>query len=434
MNVHLDYGKHGLDVELPEKNVIAILGLTPATPLVAPSEEVRDALAAPIGTRPLAELAQGRTRACIIVCDITRPVPNAVVLPPILATLAASGIPPQQVTILIATGTHRPNLGEELTTILGADVLGSGCQVINHVCTDGATLRSLGTTENEVPVSLNTHYLDADLRITCGLIEPHFMAGYSGGRKMVMPGIAALQTIQAWHSPRFLEHPNATNGITKANPVHEENTLIAGMAPPDMIVDVVLDTARRMVGVFAGEMAQAWEVGVAFVEKHARAPVPAPADIVLTTNAGWPLDLNYYQTVKGMVGALPIVKPGGHILIASACSEGIGGPDFTQTLLETDDLQELLLSMQQPGWEPIPDQWQVEELAKATRNNTVVCISDGIPASTMERLFAKPAPSVEQAVSDALAVHGPQATIAVIPKGPYVLPYVSAAGTNPARS
>jgi len=424
MNIHLDYGKKGLDVTLPDKNVIGILDLTPATPIANPREAIQAALNAPIGTQPLAELARGRRRACIVVCDITRPVPNSVVLPPILATLAANGISPQQVTILIATGTHRPNIGDELLTILGADVLGSGCRIINHACTDQVTNRYLGTTANQVPVALNTHYLDADLRITCGLIEPHFMAGYSGGRKMIMPGIAALETIQAWHSPRFLEHPNAANGITRGNPVHEENTRIAGMAPPNIIVDVVLDTARQITGVFAGDMVQAWESGVDFVKQHVRAPVDAPVDIVVTTNAGWPLDLNYYQTVKGMVGALPIVKPGGHILIASACTEGIGGPDFTQTLLDTSDLQELVREMQRPNWQPIPDQWQVEELAKATRNNGVTCISGGISASTMERLFAKPAPTVEQAVSDALAIHGPNATVAVIPKGPYVIPYI----------
>ena len=425
MNIHLDYGRTGLDVELPSENVVGVLDLTPAQPLGDPAGAVRAAISRPLGTRPLTEIARGRGNACIVVCDITRPVPNATVLPPLLAALADGGIPAERVTILVATGTHRPNTGDELGTILGEAVRTSGCRVVNHVCTDEGSLRRVGTTSGGVPVALNTHYLDADLRITCGLIEPHFMAGYSGGRKMVMPGIASLSAIQDWHSPRFLEHPNATNGITRGNPVHEENTRIACLAPPDMIVDVVLDTARRVTGVFAGEMVQAWEAGVAFVEAHVRAPVPEPVDIVVTTSAGWPLDLTYYQTVKGMVGALPIVKPGGHIIIASACAEGIGGPDFSRTLLGTRDLQSLVRAMQQPDWEPIPDQWQVEELAKATRNNPVVCVSEGISDDVMGRLFAAPAPTVEAAVSDALAVHGPGATVAVIPKGPYVIPYIA---------
>ena len=351
-----------------------------------------------------------------MVCDITRPVPNAVVLPPIIETLQSCGIPAARITILIATGTHRASTEAEIVTMLGNEVLAKGCRIVNHICTYAAAHRFLGATPNGIPVSLDTHYLDADLKITCGLIEPHFMAGYSGGRKMVMPGVAALETIQAWHSPRFLEHPNATNGITRGNPVHEENTRIARMAPPDLIVDVVLDTERRITGVFAGEMARAWEAGVEFVEKRARASVAEAVDIVVTTSAGWPLDLTYYQTVKGMVGALPVVKPGGHIIIASACTEGIGGADFTRTLLETDNLETLMTQMQQPDWEPVPDQWQVEELAKAVRANPVVCVTDGIADEMLTRLFAAPAADVESAVAGALAIHGPASKIAVIPQ------------------
>ena len=425
MKITLDYGKTGLQVEMPDKNVIGVLSLTPAPPLIDPAQAIRACLEAPIGARPLRELAEGRRSACIVVCDITRPVPNALVLPPVIETLQAAGIAAHEVTILIATGTHRPNFGPELVTILGEEVPALGCQVVNHVCDDPDTHRSLGTTPNGVPVALDTRYLDADLKITCGLIEPHFMAGYSGGRKMVMPGIAALHTIQAWHSPRFLEHPSAANGITAGNPVHEENTFIAQLAPPDLIVDVVLDTDRSITGVFAGGMIEAWEAGVAFARQHVRAALPELADIVVTSSAGWPLDLTYYQTIKGMVGALPVVKPGGTIIIASACAEGIGGPDFTRTLFETENLETLMARMQEPDWRPVPDQWQIEELAKAVRSNTVVCVTDGIPAETLSKLFVTPAPSVEAAVASALAVHGEDAKIAVIPKGPYVLPFVS---------
>ena len=426
MKITLDYGKTGLDIELPDKNILGVLSLIPAPPLPDPAQAVRHSLDSPIGTKSLKDLAQGRRNACIVVCDITRPVPNALVLPPMLETIKAAGIAADQITILIATGTHRPNFGTELLTILGADIMASGCQIVNHVCDDSVTHRSLGMTPNGVPVALDTRYLDADLKITCGLIEPHFMAGYSGGRKMVMPGIAALHTIQAWHSPRFLEHPSAANGITDGNPVHEENTFIAQMAPPDFIVDVVLDTDRAVTGVFAGGMVEAWEAGVAFAGKHVRAALPELADLVVTTSAGWPLDLTYYQTIKGIVGALPAVKPGGTIVIASACAEGIGGPDFTRTLFETDNLETLMTQMQQPDWQPVPDQWQIEELAKAVRSNTVVCVTGGIPAETLEKLFVTPAESVEAAVSSALAVHGADAKIAVIPKGPYVLPFVPA--------
>lgn len=425
MKITLDYGKTGLDIELPDKNIVGVLSLIPAPRLPDPVQAVRHSLNNPIGTKSLKDLAQGRRSACIVVCDITRPVPNALVLPPILETIKAAGIAADQITILIATGTHRPNFGTEMLTILGADIMASGCQIVNHVCDDAVTHRSLGTTPNGVPVALDTRYLDADLKITCGLIEPHFMAGYSGGRKMVMPGIAALHTIQAWHSPRFLEHPSAANGITDGNPVHEENTFIAQMAPPDLIADVVLDTNRCITGVFAGALVPAWEAGVTFAGRHVRAGLSEPADIVVTTSAGWPLDLTYYQTIKGIVGALPAVKPGGTIVIASACAEGIGGPDFTRTLFETDNLETLMTQMQQPDWQPVPDQWQIEELAKAVRSNTVICVTNGIPDEALERLFVTPAATVEAAVASALAVHGQDAKIAVIPKGPYVLPFVS---------
>jgi nickel-dependent lactate racemase len=428
MRVTLDYGKDGLTVELPDENVVGVLGLSPSPPLPDPTAAVGAAIASPVGTAPLREIAQGKRDACIVICDLTRPVPNAVVLPPIFRVLGDAGIPPERITVLLATGTHRPNEGEELVAILGEELLASGCRVVNHVCTDAATNRYLGTTERGVPVSLDTHYLDADLKITCGLIEPHFMAGYSGGRKLIMPGIAALETVQAWHSPRFLEHPNATNGVLTDNPVHEENTLIARMACPDFLVDVTLDASRRMTGVFAGDMEAAWRVGVEFMDAQVRAPLPEPVDIVVTSGGGWPLDGTYYQTVKGMVGTLPIVKPGGHIIIASACSEGIGGPHFTQTLRDTEDLQVLVQQMQEPGWTYIPDQWQIEELAKATRTNTAWCINQGIPAEQMRELFARPAETVEEAVEAAMRDYDRPVRIAVIPKGPYVIPCVETEG------
>jgi nickel-dependent lactate racemase len=427
MNIHLDYGKTGLAVELPDRNVAGVLSLTPAPPLADPDAAARAALAAPITARPLAEAARGKRTACVVVCDITRPVPNAVLLPPVLDALAAGGIRREDVTVLIATGTHRPNEGAELDAILGAE-LARSVRVVNHVCTDRASLRYFETTPNGVPVWLNRTYTGANVRVTVGLIEPHFMAGYSGGRKLIMPGIAGLETVQAWHSPRFLEHPRATNGLVAGNPVHEENTYIAGLCPPDLILDATLDEQKRITGVFAGDMIAAWQEGVRFAERHVRAVLDGgPADIVVTTCAGWPLDLTFYQAVKGMVGALPVVKLGGAIVIASQCAEGVGGPDFRRLLLETDDLDALIDAMQRPDWQFVPDQWQVEELAKAVRHNRVYLVSDGVPPDLAARLFVTPAASVEVAVADAMRTHGPDARIAVIPKGPYVIPALAEA-------
>jgi lactate racemase len=423
VRIKLEYGKTGLEVDLPDENVAGVLKLTPAPPISDPVAATRTALTEPIGTRPLAALARGRRDACIVVCDVTRPVPNPTLLPPILDALEEGGLTRDRVTILIATGTHRPNVGEELEAMLGKEVA-STCRVVNHVCTDASAQRDLGVTDNGVPVRLSKTYCDADLKITVGLIEPHFMAGFSGGRKLIMPGIAALETVQAWHSPRFLEHPNATAGIVEGNPVHEESLHIAKLVRPDIIVDVTLDEDNRITGIFAGDLEAAWRAGVAFAGKHVRASLPEPVDIAVTSCAGHPLDATFYQAVKGMVGALPIVKPGGTIVIASCCSEGVGSDIFRQTLLETDDLPAFIHAMQQPGWEFIPDQWEVEELAKAVSHADVYCVCDGIPAGTLAQCFVTPTATVEEGVAAALMKHGPQATIAVIPKGPYVIPSV----------
>ena len=424
MKVRLEYGKSGLEVDLPDDNVAGVLRLSHSPAIDGPSAAVADALANPISTRPLPELAEGRDNACIVVCDITRPVPNTILLPPILACLHEAGLPPERVTILIATGTHRPNEGAELDAILGPEIAAK-YRVVNHVSRDRGSQSFLGITEAGLPVFIDRIYCEADLKITVGLIEPHFMAGFSGGRKLIMPGLAGQETVEAWHSPRFLEHPNASSGVVAENPVHDEALRIAKMVPPEMIVDVTLDEQNRITGIFAGELEQAWRQGVAFAEKSVRAAVPEPVDIVVTTCAGHPLDATFYQAVKGMVGALPILKPGGSIIIAASCSEGIGGAEFTRTLLETEDLAEFHHAMQQPDWKFIPDQWEVEELAKVVLHHKVYLVCDGIPPETTSQLFVTPAATVETAVQSALSHHGPDSTIAVIPKGPYVIPYVA---------
>lgn len=424
MRVKLDYGTTGLEAELPDANLIGILGLTPALRLPDPTATIENALANPIGTRALRELAQGRRDACIVICDITRPVPNPILLPPILKILEAAGLPPERITILIATGTHRPNLGDELTQLLGSDIP-ARYPILNHDSKARETCRFLGTSPNGVPVWLNSVYCEADLKITVGLIEPHFMAGYSGGRKLIMPGIAAFETVQRWHCPRFLESPLATNGMVDGNPVHEESLAIARMVPPDLIVDVTLDERNQMTGVFAGELERAWRAGVEFAARHVRAAAPQAADIVVTTCAGAPLDATFYQAVKGMVGALPVVRPGGSIIIAAECAEGVGSPDFTQALLETDDLEAFVAHISQPDVF-VPEEWEVEELAKAVRHAEVFCRAGGIAPELLAQCFVTPISSVEEGIARALAKHGQDATLLAIPRGPYVIPYVAA--------
>src|SRR5262245_28821671 len=253
MRITLDYGRTGLEVTLPDDRVVGPLAIRPAPALEDPAAAVADALARPIGTPPLAQLARGRKDACILVCDITRPVPNRVILPPLLRTLEEQGIARRDILILIATGLHRPNEGAELDEMLGRDLV-ANYRIENH---HGKVLDEhdyLGTTPNGVPVWLDQRYVRADLKITTGLIEPHLMAGYSGGRKVICPGIAALETGKVWHGPRFLEHPKADCGILVGNPVHEENTRIAKMAGCDFIVNVCMDGQRRITWVGAGNM------------------------------------------------------------------------------------------------------------------------------------------------------------------------------------
>ncbi len=427
MRVTMDYGKTGLAVELPDANVIGVLGLTPAPALADPARAIEQALRQPIGTRPLAELAQGRDTACIVICDITRPVPNKILLPPMLHTLEQAGIARDAITILIATGTHRPNWGAELETLIGAD-LAAQYRVVNHACKELDTHRYLGESPNGVPIWLDKTYCEADLRLTVGLIEPHFMAGYSGGRKLVMPGVAAMETTQNWHCPRFLESPLATMGVVDGNPVHEEALAIAGVLRPDMIVDVTLDEANQITGVYAGDLEQAWKAGVAFAAQHVRARAPQAADVVVTSCAGYPLDTTFYQAVKGMVGALPVVKPGGTIVIASQCAEGVGSPDFANALLAASDLEEFVAHISQPGVF-IPEEWEIEELARAVRHANVICIADGIADETLSQCFVTPAASVEEGVRMALERHGANSTLIAIPRGPYVIPYLDADAT-----
>ncbi len=423
MRLRLDYGKTGLIAELPDSNLLGVLGLSPAPPLPDPTSAVESALAAPLGTLPLARLAQGRRDAVIVICDITRPVPNKTLLPPILRTLEAAGIPAERITILIATGTHRPNEGAELHQLIGEEIA-SRYRVVNHDSHDRASQVYLGVSPNGVPVRLDKTYCEADLKITVGLIEPHFMAGYSGGRKLIMPGIADFETVQRWHCPRFLESPLATNGILDGNPVHIESLAIARMLPPDLILDVTLDESNLITGVFAGELELAWRAGVEFAAQHVRAAAPQLADIVVTSCAGYPLDATFYQAVKGMVGALPVVKEGGTIIVVAECAEGIGSALFTRTLLEAGNLEDFVAHISQPDVF-LPEEWQVEELAKVARKADIFCITGGIPAERLADCFVTPSESVETALQAAFARHGQNATVLAIPRGPYVIPYVT---------
>jgi nickel-dependent lactate racemase len=425
MQITLDYGKTGLAVTLPDDRLIAPpLTIRPAPPLPNPGAALESALANPIGTKPLAELARGKKTACVVVCDITRPVPNALILPPVLRTIEAAGVPRSGITILVATGLHRPNEGDELVELVG-EFVARNYRCENHHGKVKEEHDYLGTTPNGVPAWIDNRYTRAELKITTGLIEPHLMAGYSGGRKLICPGIAGLETVKVWHGPRFLEHPKADCGIVEGNPVHEENTRIAQMAGCDFIVNVCIEGKRQVTGLWAGDMIRAWEEGVKFCRDVVRAGIPKPADVVVTSCAGYPLDTTWYQAVKGLTGALPIVRKSGTIVLAASLTEGLGSSEFRAQL----DRYEATGAYDRPSDSATceMDEWQLVMLKKVLQHCRVKVVSTGLPAEVLRRCRVEPAESVEQAVADALAEYGPHATLAVIPKGPYVLPVVAAA-------
>ncbi len=422
MRVRLEYARTGLDVELPDHRVVRKLAYKDATPLADPRAELARVLAHPTATPPLADLARGRTDACIVICDITRPVPNQMILAPVLETLQASGIPRDKITILIATGLHRPSTTDEIVEMVGADIA-ARFRVVDHHGQQINEHTYLGMSPRGVPIWIDSRYVRADLKITIGLIEPHLMAGFSGGRKLICPGIAALETVKVWHGPDFLEHPNADCGILEGNPVHEENTWIARHTGCDFIVNVVIDAERRPLCFVAGDMEQAFLKGVEFVRGVVVDTVSEPVDIVVTCGAGYPLDTTFYQSVKGMTGALPVVKQGGTIILAAGMTEGIGSPEFISLFAEHENLEVFVERILDKNYFVL-DQWQLEELAKVRRKAKVKVITHGLPAETLNGLFVESAPSVEQAVAESLAEYGPHATIAVIPKGPYVLAQV----------
>ena len=423
MRFKLEYGRTGLEVDLPAERIVRTLQYKNAPPLPDPAGSLTEMLASPIASSPLAEIARGKKNACIAICDITRPVPNELILRPVLRTLEEAGIARQNIIILVATGLHRPNLGAELVEMVGREIF-DNYRIENHYGQELSQHTYLGQSPRGVPIWIDTRFVQADLKITTGLIEPHLMAGFSGGRKLICPGIAALETIKVWHGPEFLEHPNADCGILDGNPVHEENTWIARRTGCDFIVNVVIDSERRPLKWVAGDMEAAFLEGAAFVKEVVRDTVSEPVDIVVTSSAGYPLDTTFYQSVKGMTGALPIVKQGGTIIIAASLSEGIGSPQFEQLFREHDNLELFVQRILGKDYF-LMDQWQLEELAKVRRKAKVKMVSGGLSPEVLAGLFVEPATSVEAAVAASLAEYGPQAKIAVIPKGPYVLAQVA---------
>ncbi|HEY8155927.1 MAG TPA: nickel-dependent lactate racemase [Myxococcota bacterium] len=424
MRLALAYGRAEIACELPDGAQVDRLEKRAVPPLPDPAAALRSALERPIGARPLAELARGRRDAVIVISDRTRPVPNAVLLPPILDELRRGGLPPEAVTLQVATGLHRPCTPAELREMLG-DELASGLRIVQHDARDAASHVDLGRTRGGMPILIDRFFLERDLRLVTGLIEPHLMAGYSGGRKAVCPGLAAVGTLRVAHGPAMLEG-RIGPGLVEGNPFHEALIEVVRRVGVHFLVNVALDRERRIAGVFCGDVEQAHAEGMAFVEAESLVSLDAPADLVIASAGGDPLDATFYQAIKGISAASGVVRTGGVILLCAALGEGVGSPSFEALLRGSASPADFERRLADASFFEI-DQWMVQHLCQAHRRARILLYSNGLPESVQRELLVEPVPSPGAGVLRALAALGPSARIAVLPQGPYVLATVRGA-------
>jgi lactate racemase len=418
MEAKLAFGRGILTADLPDKFRYLTLDARSAKPLANVERAIYSALEVPIASPALKVIAQGKKSAAISVCDITRPAPNAQTLPPLLHCLEEAGIPRDAITILIATGLHRPATDVEIREICGP-AIASQYRVLNHDARDLKSHRYLGTTQSGTPVYIDERFLSADLHITLGLVEPHLMAGFSGGRKLIAPGLAAQETIKVLHSSKFIREPHSVEGILEKNALHVELLEIARIARHDFLLDVALTRDREIAGVFAGNPIQAHLEGAAFVSRVMLQKLDTPLDGVITSAAGYPLDLTFYQAIKGVTAAAQIVKPGGQILLAAACEEGAGAPEFRDMLRSYPSDREFMDTILHT---PVKvDQWQLEKLGLVTAKHSISYFVPGLPTEYWKSLWGRAFATLPEAL-DAFWANMPDgARIGVIPDGPYVL-------------
>jgi nickel-dependent lactate racemase len=422
MRISMSYGKKGLPLDLPEDWNLTVIQKREMPVLPDPEGALRAAFSQPEGSRPLVEEAKGRHRACVLICDVTRPVPNAVILPELVRTLMESGMSPSGINVLVATGLHRPNEGAELCELVGDDWVLDTVNIENHFARNDQDHVMLGVTKRGTKIRLDRRFVQADLRIVVGLVEPHFMAGYSGGRKIILPGVAHQETITALHTASILEDPRAANCVLEGNPLHEEQLEVVRMLGGALAVNTVIDEHRRISFVNFGEIAHSHLSAVAHMRKYSEIPVPRKFRTVITSSAGYPLDKTYYQTVKGMVGAMDVLEPGGSLFIVSECSEGMGSPEFVEAQRQLITLgADGFLKKIRPKRHAAIDEWQTEMQLKPMRIGEIHLYTEGLSESerrlTGVHLADGPGQTIQRLVSAAQDTH-----VAVIPEGPYVVP------------
>ncbi|MBT8334034.1 MAG: nickel-dependent lactate racemase [Deltaproteobacteria bacterium] len=423
MHISLLYGKKELSVNLPDDIVVDEINKHPMPLLKDPAGAVMEAFIHPVNALSLPELARGKRNACILICDITRPVPNGVILPALVESLVAAGISRENILILVATGLHRPNEGDELRELIDSEDIFSSMRIENHFARDQAAHVDLGTTSQGIPIGIDRRFAEADLRVVTGLVEPHFMAGYSGGRKVVAPGVAYQDTILTFHTAHILEHSRATNCVMDGNPLHQAQLEIIKKIGAIYAINVVIDDKRRLGLVNFGEIEQSHLKAVKFLQHYAEVDISRKYRTIVTSAGGYPLDKTYYQTVKGMVGPLEILEPGGTIIIASECSEGMGSDEFisAQKLLCQKGPSEFMDILNQRS-KALIDEWQTEMLLKPLKQGNIKLFTSSLTADQLEQTYVETVTSLEQAVVDSVRDQKSN-TIAVIPEGPYVVPH-----------
>ena len=422
MKTSLLFGRQELRLDLPDTLQIHEINKYPMPLLEDVDGSIRRALLEPIGSPPLPQLAKGKKTACILICDITRPVPNGLLLPPLLDMLLDQGIDKEDILILVATGLHRPNEGEELRELIGNDEIFRSFRIENHFARDREAHIDLGMTSQGIPIGIDRRFYDADLRIVTGLVEPHFMAGYSGGRKVVAPGVAYQDTILKFHTSHILEHPRAVSCVMDGNPLHEAQIEIIRKIGDIFALNVAIDDKRRLGRVTFGAIEESHLAAVAFMKKYAEVDIARKFKTIVTSAGRYPLDKTYYQAVKGMVGPMDILEPGGTIIIASECSEGMGSPEFAaaQQMLCQHGQKEFMNILDGRS-EALIDEWQTEMLLKPLRQGSIKLFTEELSQADLTQIFVDHVTDLQQAILDSVAEHD-DPEIAVIPEGPYVVP------------
>ena len=420
ITIPIYYGKSVINVEVPRERTTIVSPSYPPS-LGNEIEEIDNAINDPHGAKPLREIQKSGAKVSISICDVTRAQPREEMLKAIISNLP--DINREDITLLIATGSHRNCTNDEIVDMLGEEIA-TKYRVVNHNAYDSSRLQYLGKSSNNVDVFLNKEWVNADLRITTGFVEPHFFAGFSGGPKMVAPGLAGIDTILDLHNFDRIAHKNSTWGITKNNPVHKDIRDIARMCPPDFSIDVTLNNKKEITRVFAGSLFQEHGLACEAAKKDAMQEVNSLFDIVLTSNSGFPLDQNLYQSVKGMAAAARVVKPNGTIICASECKDGLPKHGSYASLLKSQKTPSDLLLMIKNNNFVEPDQWQVQIQAQIQMNSRVYLKSSYLSDDQIKSAHLEPVDIIEDTVAEALGRAGQHATLCVLPEGPQTIPYL----------